>query len=204
MPASGFRLGDHTFLAPGEDAPLSRLRKSKGRGPIAGAAAPGWLGGCIAAGVDADGPAQGLLDGEFCGHREPTFTVFDLELDGTREIELAVEQDEDEEAADKEEGGRVLRVLGRGAGSGAAWTVLFDRAWIDWEREDGPAGCPGERVLVPAAEVKSAVDGERQRVAVGLEYPCDAGSAAEVSWMTVLFTPVGEDEVFVVLDEEMA
>ncbi|MBC7835064.1 MAG: hypothetical protein H7Y88_08175 [Phycisphaerales bacterium] len=210
---TGFRLGNHTFITPVENGDPDRVSQED-RAPIEKAPPPGWLTGCVAK-VDADdGPSMSLVSGDFCGHGEPTYTVFDIELDGSREVELVVHgeggdsDDEDDDDGDDEadgDPGAVLLVLARRARSKGPWTVLYDAAWLDGT---GIAACPKVPELVAAEEVDfESEEDERYHVAIGLEYPCDATSAEDVSWLTIVMTPVageGQGEIYSVADMEMA
>jgi hypothetical protein len=75
------------------------------------------------------------MSAEWAGHGEPTYTVFDIEIDGSRELEIAVESDDEslhdevEEADEEDEGPMIRRVPARAPGSDGPWTVIHDVAW---------------------------------------------------------------------------
>lgn len=212
MAQTAFRLGDHQFISPEEDAPLSRLDQ-KDRKPIRGATPPSHLAGLV---VEArgDGPSASLMNGEWTGHGEPTFTVFDVEIEGSHNVEMAVETDEEideEEMEEDDEGPMIRRVLVRGAGSDGPWTVIHDVTWgVDEEGGQTFPWCPPEPVIDDDEEIEPVTteDGEPEtfRVSIGLEYPPDAQSVGDVSWVTVVAVGVEgeEEEVFCVMSEEMA
>ncbi len=180
----GFVFGNHQFLAPGERAPPRRPGRAA---PIAGAPAPACFAGMVRPAGAASPAAGALLRGDFCGHGEPTYTVFDVVLDGHDVVDVCVEHDDESE---------VRLVLCR-AGPTHPWRVLFDAAWVEQGEgliglEAGPAGA--EQV----ARITSHT--ERGHAAVGLEYPHDAGSAEEVSWLTIHVRDPGGDETFTMVD----
>jgi hypothetical protein len=212
MGHAAFTLGDHQFISPEENAPLSRLDQAN-RKPIRGATPPAHLAG-VAVEARGDGPSSSLMNGEFCGHGEPTFTVFDVEIDGSRDIELAVETDEEideEEMEEDDEGPMIRRVLARRAGSDGPWTVLHDVTWgMDEEAGRTFPWCPPEPEMDDDDDIQpvETEEGEAEtfRVSIGLEYPPDAQSTGDVSWVAIVAVgteQVGE-EVFCVVSEEMA
>jgi hypothetical protein len=212
MAQTAFRLGDHQFITPEENAPISRLDQED-RKPIRGAAAPSHLAG-VAVEARGDGPSAALMNGEWAGHGEPTFTVFDVEIDGSRELELAVETDEeiDEEEMDEDdEGPMIRRVLARRAGSGGPWTVLHDVTWgLDEQVGRSFPWCPEGLETDDDDEIQPVTteDGEPEtfKVSIGLEYPPDAQSVGDVSWVAVVAVGAAgeEEEVFCLMSEEMA
>lgn len=201
MPTAPFRLGNHQFISPEENAPLSRL-DVEDRSPIAGAPAPAHLASCVRE-PDPEGPAAVLFEGGWCGHGEPTFTVFDIALSGEDELEVAIEtfddMEEDEAAEEDEEGPPVRRVLVRPYGSDAAWTVLHDILWgLDEELGRVYPWCPESVIEDDDADIEPVCldDGtpERFRVSIGLEYPPDAQSVGDISWVTIVATGESEPE----------
>ena len=212
MAQATFRLGDHQFISPEETARISRLDQED-RKPIRGAAAPSHLAGVV---VEArgDGPSASLMNGEWAGHGEPTFTVFDVEIDGSRDVELAVETDEeiDEEEMDEDdEGPMIRRVLARAVGSDGPWTVLHDVSWgMDEEVGRTFPWCPPQAEMDDSDEIEPVTteegDVETFRVSIGLEYPPDAQSVGDVSWVAIVAVGTEDDgeEVFCVVSEEMA
>ncbi len=183
----GFRLGNHEFLEPGgPPAPLSRLTQQP-RFPIADAPPPKFA-APFCAPADPNGPAALLASGEFCGHGEPTFTVFDLALDGQRQLELAVPYEQD----------AAPTLQARPAGSRAPWRTLLNLAEIfDY--------CRGQQC---SAAPQSIADEEGHilpvRAAIGFEYPCEATSAEDVSWIAVAVEYGDEREKMIMFSEETA
>lgn len=215
MATAAFRLGDHQFISPEENAPQSRLEQ-KNRRPIRGATPPSHLMG-VAVEARGDGPSAALMNGEFCGHGEPTFTVFDIEIDGSRELEIAIETDDelmlDEEDEDGEEGeAPIRRLLARSPGSDGPWTVIHDATWgVDDEGMRTFPWCPPRVEVDSDGEIEPVMtdDGEPHlaRLSIGLEYPPDAQSAGDVSWVVVMGMPIDVKDaegVFCLVDEEMA
>lgn len=182
-----FRLGDHEFYDPREAAPLDRLSQTS-RKPIAGAAPPLFL-TPFAVPAQADGPAALLLGGEFCGHGEPTFTVFDLAVDGQREVNLALPFDDVDEPT----------ALVRGAGQHGPWRKLFalHELFPDCCSHDG-TGRPPQPITDDAGSPSVL------RVAIGCEYPCDATSVDLISWVALAVEFVTDREHAVVFSRETA
>lgn len=185
-----FRLGDHEFIEPGTPAPIERLAVQNRR-PIRGAIPPTWLRG-IAVDADPAGPSRFLVDGMFCGHGDPTFAMFDLVIDGARELEVAVVEEN-----------RMRRVLARPPGRDV-WTVLQDLRWFP---------CESGEALHPDAPITAAEQGAapfamadgspaRIRVSIGIEYPADCASENDVSWVAFATEPVGNLKGGIFLDEE--
>lgn len=197
----GFKLGDHQFLEPGAAAPISRIFQ-KSRRPIRGAAPPRYLTGCVrevnpAAAI---GAAVCLVQGEFCGHGEPTYSVFDVVIDGKDVLEFCLREER------RPKGPALVQVLVRPAGPNGNWTVIHHGGWFAYHVPG--ATLPLSATEVPASEGTPAVgrDGRntRFRVAIGFEYPADCGSADEVSWVAVAVRDAGGPTGEVVLDEELA
>lgn len=188
-----FRMGEHEFLMPGEPASIERMFV-KDRQPLRGAVAPAWLRG-VATDFDPSGPAQNIVDGSFCGHGEPTYGVFDIAIDGQRELELAiVEQDESR------------RVLVRRPGSGGVWTVLHDSAWF--ADQGGAPAHPQGRTDVSIPDATPFTDEDEQparfRIAVGYEYPVECQSESDVSWVTFAAENARDGQSGIFHDEELA
>lgn len=188
---SGFRMGEHQFYAPGEPAPLDRGDAVNKR-PIRGAIPPVWL-KRIADEADPSGPGRFLADGEFCGHGEPTFGVFDVVLDGQSELELAFLESESR-----------MRVLARPARACGTWTLLHDSNWFEYSggQPNLPSGrCVGDH---PAAAPFQTTSGEtaRFKVAVGFEYPCECTSESDVSWIAVAVDCVNDAQAGVCFSAE--
>lgn len=212
MASPRFRLGNHEFISPDEDAPASRLDEDDRR-PIAGAQPPTHLGGCVRE-ADGSGPSAFLSDGEWCGHGEPTFTVFDVVLDGTDELEVAVETfDSMDEEDEGDEGPPVRRVLVRPSGSHGEWTVIHDATWgLDDDLNRVFPWTPDDRVTDDDPDIQPVLTEDDQpekfRVSIGLEYPPDAQSAGDISWVTIIASGLAadddEDDVFCLVSEEMA
>ncbi len=167
---TGFQLGNHVFLPQGAPAPLSRLALAQ-RSPISGAKPPACLERVAQSG--GPGPTELLRNGEFCGHGEPTYSVFDLIIEGDRELEVSIIPAED---------GGTERFLARPAKRRGDWVVVYSRAWCSEGR------LTGEVQTVPADAAEHAIDPSghsRFRIAIGLEYPPDCASADDVTWIAV-------------------
>jgi hypothetical protein len=194
MPTRGFTLGDHTFLHPSQPGPMSRLSAKKRQ--ILGAPPPTILDG-IAREATAKSPAaKALFKGEFCGHGEPTMTIFDIVIDGVSELEISGVMDEDD--PDNEQ--NLPLVVVRKPGD-KKWTVLFRREW-----EERGAGLEGVKRTPLSPSDASDVNEEigLGQVSVGFEYPCDAESKDGVSWMTVDVLFKGEKSPTCIVNAELA
>jgi hypothetical protein len=114
-----------------------------------------------------------LRDGKFCGHGEPTYSVFDVVHDGERELQISISATEDK---------GTVRFLIRPAHQEKDWVVLFSRSWSDEARV--PKGIE----VVRAGESQPSVHpngSSRFHVAVGLEYPPDCASENEITWIAI-------------------
>ncbi len=182
-----FRLGDHEFLEPGgPPAPLDR-HLQRPRKPIVGAVAPSFV-ERLAVPPLPDGPAALLLDGSYCGHGEPTFTVFDLAIEGSREVELAVPFEDPDEPS----------VRLRPAGSDGPWqTLLALHELFEYCTYDG-SGNPPQPITDQSGHILPV------RVAIGFEYPVEAISAEDVSWVAIAIEYGAEREQAIVLSMETA
>ncbi len=175
MSKAGFKFGDHTFLDPAETGPMSRFSAKKRQ--ILGAPCPSYLDGIVREATKNSPAAKDLFEGKFCGHDEPTMTIFDIVIDGKDQIDITGFADEE-----TEEGGNLMVFLARASGSKGDWRVLFRREW-----EENQATLEGiEPEFLSDEEVAELEpDIVTVRVAVGFEYPCDAQSRDEVSWITI-------------------
>lgn len=189
----GFVLGDHQFQDPSEPGDLDRLDAPKRQ--IRGAPPPTYLDGIARESGPGSPAAQALLEGEFCGHGEPTMTVFDIVIDGDEELEIGLVP-----AEDQEETGANPDVLAVRR-PGGEWIALFRSAW---EMElQGLAGV-GRTPLTPEELEGMHPEIARGRASIGFEYPCDATSRDEVSWLTIDLLMEGEDEPVCIVNAEMA
>ena len=175
-----FTLGSYTFGANQTPAP----------GPIADAPPPTHLRGCVTASTSDSGTV--LRSGAFCGHGEATFTVFDISVHGTIDLEVAAwigdSQTEDPQC-----------VLARIPANGDRWLVIFDQAW---QGDDGILRLPETPVWIDVQKDDERVAEEnicRARLSVGFEYPSDARNINDVSWLAIDAWPEGNDESPVVL-----
>ncbi len=183
---AGFRLGDHQFVEPPASGPLSRLWQQQRR-PIQGAPPPAFLTGFVEPPLG-DGPSAELEDGGFCGHGEPTYTVFDLVLDGQRELNIALPIEDADEPT----------LLVRVAGSEEPWRKVFSL------HEAFPY-CgyrAGGQAPQPLVDEQGAI--VSARAAVGCEYPCDAEKVDDVSWVAVAIEYGPQRERAVVFSRETA
>lgn len=188
----GFVLGDHQFQDPSEPGDLDRLDEPKRQ--ILGAAPPTYLEG-IAREATADSPAaQALFEGEFCGHGEPTMTVFDIVIDGSETLEIGLVP-----SADQEETGSNPDVLAVRK-PGGEWIALFRGEWeLAQQGLEGVARTP----LTPEELEGMHPEIATGRVSIGFEYPCDATSRDEVSWLTIDLLMEGEEDPVCLVNAEL-
>lgn len=175
MSQAGFRLGDHTFLAPGEAGSLDRCEEPKRQ--ILGAQPPTYLDGLVRESTVSSAAAKVLRKGDFCGHGEPTMTIFDLVIDGSTEVEVCVIMDKE-----VEEGANFPVVVARNPATNSPWFVIFKREWE--ERQETLVGVCKE--VLDEGQV-GRLDEERivGSVSVGFEYPCDADDRDCVTWLAI-------------------
>ncbi|MFM9996277.1 MAG: hypothetical protein ACKVU4_10805 [Phycisphaerales bacterium] len=137
--------------------------------------------------------AKALFKGEFCGHGEPTMTIFDVVIDGAEELDVSV-------IPNPEDTGRnVIALVARKPGG--PWVTLYKREW-----EEAQSTLEGVRPapLTKAELAAVSSDVERARVAIGFEYPCDATSRDCVSWMTIDLLFATKKKPMCLVDSEMA
>jgi hypothetical protein len=188
----GFVLGDHTFLDPIENAPFSRLRAPKRQ--ILGAPPPTYLDGIALQATPASPAAKALFTGQFCGHGEPTMTIFDIVIDGAETLEVGAIADPDDPA-----GKRNLPVL-VARKPGSQWRILFRREW-----EEAQATLEGVEVApLSPAELASVGSYGNGRAAIGFEYPADATSRDVVSWVAIDVLFDGNSDPGCVVNAELA
>ncbi|MFG0242771.1 MAG: hypothetical protein ACF8R9_08310 [Phycisphaerales bacterium JB054] len=188
MSEAGFVLGDHRFLHPSVQGPLSRMYDPKRQ--IKGAPPPTYLEGrAVEAGPDSL-VASALLEGRFCGHNEPTMTVFEVVIDGHADLEIG--------AVLGDEGLAILAVRAPGSDE---WFAVYRDSWAEEQQT-----LEGVDTPPMSAEEIAQIDPDiaRGRVAIGFEYPCDATSRDCVSWMTIDALIEGQDEPGCVVNAELA
>lgn len=189
----GFVLGDHQFLHPSQSGPISRFKAPKRQ--ITGALPPTYLDGLVRESTQASPAATALFKGKFCGHDEPTMTIFDVVIDGVESLEVGAISDEEVE----EFGGNLVLVAVRKPGG--PWLALFRREWE--EAQAGLAEFQSAKVDdAQAAEISEDI--LKGRVSIGFEYPCDAGSRDEISWLTIDVLLEGKKKPMCVVNAEMA
>lgn len=187
----GFVLGDHTFLDPSENAPFSRLRAPKRQ--ILGAPPPSYLDGIARQATPASPAARALLTGQFCGHGEPTMTIFDIVIQGVETLEIGAIPDPDAPAA-----GRNLPLL-VARKPGSRWRILFRGDW-----EEARATLENVNIALSPAELASIGSFGNGRAAVGFEYPPDATSRDTVAWLAVDVLLDGQADPACVVNAELA
>lgn len=192
-PTQGFVLGDHEFLHPSVNGPLSRLEAPKRQ--IRGAKPPTYLDGLVRESTPASKAAKALFKGEFCGHGEPTMTIFDIVIDGAEVLEVGGVSD-----SEVEEDGRNFVMLAVRK-PGGPWLALFRRAW-----EDAQATLADfTTAKVEPDEVGFISDDVlKGHVSIGFEYPCDADSRDAVTWLTIDVLEEGERKPVCVVDAALA
>lgn len=206
-----FRIGDHEFLELGVPAPLSRTSK-RNRKPIANAEPPPFLAGCVREPATTDA-AKVLVHGTFCGHGEPTYTVFDIVIDGQERLDVVtffVDDDEDEETdaeaedMDDEDSNAAI-VLARPVGTDGPWLVIFSHEWMD---EYGNLQAPDEphwHEFDDDEKEEVAETAQASTLAIGFEYPPDADSLNGFSWLAIDAWPDdNEDDPYVIVSIETA
>lgn len=175
-----FRLGNHEFMTGNEAAPLSRI-SAKNKKPIAGATPPPFLAGFVREPASTDA-AKVLKTGAFCGHGEPTFTVFDIIIDGEDHFDVITFFAED---ADDDEEANAEAVIARVRGSKGPWLVVYSSEWInDYGDLELPAE-PQFQTFKPEEDEEVMDAAEPSRLAIGFEYPPDADGINEISWLAI-------------------
>lgn len=201
MPGTGFILGDHQFYGPNDGAPPHAIGTKTKR--ITGAPPPTCLDGLVVESLGKTNPAKKLVKGKFCGHGEPTFTVFDVVIDGVDELEFgAIEYSPEEEASqviDEEAGPWVLAV--RIPGASGPWHVIFRR---EWEERSETLSHILRTELSRDEEARLLPEIMVGRASVGLEYPADANSRDEATWMTIVADLNGLPKGAHIVDAELA
>lgn len=199
----GFRIGNHEFLEPGAEAPLSRT-SAKRRSPISRAEPPPFLAGFTREPATSLA-SKVLVQGTFCGHGEPTYTVFDIVINGQDRLDVVTffagdEEDDDDPEA---EGQDAVLVLARPCGTKGDWLVVFSEEWRD---ESGDIHVPDEPELHAFDEEEEDEVAETAQAAllsIGFEYPPDADSLKEFSWLALDAWPDDhEDEPYVLVSTE--
>jgi hypothetical protein len=189
---SGFQLGDHQFQDPAVAQPLQRLSAAKRQ--IRGALPPMYLDGVARESTKRSPAAQMLLKGKFCGHGEPTMTVFDIVVDSEIELEVNVALDEM-----LSQGANPLVLVARRPKG--KWVVLFRREW-----EENQVTLEGVRHKpLSKAEQKRFMDQPMVgQVSIGFEYPSDATSRDCVSWLTIDVLERGKRKPVCAVNAELA
>jgi len=194
MANQGFVFGTHQFLHPSVNGPISRLHDPKRQ--IKGAPPPTYLDGLARESTDKSVAAAALHKGEFCGHGEPTMTIFDVVIDGDGDLEVDAIIDD----ACDENGANPLIVAARRQGQ-SDWHVLFERAW-----DERSMMLTDVRSRKLTSEEVEELGGEplHGKVAIGFEYPCDAQSRDDVTWLTIDVLEDGKRKPTCIVDAEMA
>lgn len=165
-----FQLGDHIFREDVNEDPLARFSAPKR--PIRGAVPPTYLDGLVVEATKKSPAAKALFKGEFCGHGEPTMTIFDVVIDGASEIELSA-------IADGKNGNYLVVAVRTKRGK---WFPIFRRTWE--ERASGLSGIK-RRPVTKSEDAILTKGASPARVSIGFEYPSDADSRDCVSWVTI-------------------
>lgn len=204
-----FTLGDHTFDDSGKAAPLSRTKR-KGKRPIAGAQPPPFLAGFVREPATSEA-SKVLVQGTFCGHGEPTFTVFDVVIGGHERLDVVTffesetneDKPEDEDEDGESEGEDAAAVLVRPCGETGPWLVIYSREWKNEYGDLYPPDAPEWHTFDADEEQDVAETAQPALVSIGFEYPPDADSINEFSWIAVDAWPDGnEGDPYVLVSDE--
>ncbi|MBX3362578.1 MAG: hypothetical protein KF912_05440 [Phycisphaeraceae bacterium] len=187
-----FTLGDHTFLDPGQTGSLSRF-KTKYRAPIANAPPPGFLAGYTRSPAASDA-SRILITGEFCGHGEPTFTVFDIVINGKDHLDIATYFSEDENEEEDDEPREAGIIIARARAAKGPWLVVFSEEWRDEHGDMHVPQTPELKTFDPEEESQVMEVAQPGFLSIGFEYPCDAGAIDEISWIAVDACPEGDED----------
>jgi hypothetical protein len=201
----GFVMGNHQFCEPADPTPDLGLDGSPKH--ILGAPPPTFLDGLVRESTKDSASAKELLTGAFCGHGEPTITVFDLIIDGTEELHIdgifadTLSQEDTDGDEDDDEGAAGAVSLLAVRKPGGTWHVIFRRDWA--AGQETLVGVQAE-TLTAAEAAKLSGQPLVGRLSIGFEYPCDADSRDAVTWMTIDILEKGKRETASVLDVELA
>jgi hypothetical protein len=142
--------------------------------------------------------ARDLREGAWCGHGEPTLTIFDVVIDGQDLLELSTIQDPKDKRGERNHPVVVVRPVG-----GKTWLPIFRREWE--ERQETLNGVTFKPLTAKeAASVREKEVPLRGRLSVGFEYPCDADSRDAVSWVEIHVVPEGRNECHCLASAELA
>jgi hypothetical protein len=191
---TGFVMGDHRFFDPSQSGPIERFDLPPRQ--ILGSPPPSFL-KHIAREATADNPAnKALRKGTWCGHGEPTFTAFDIVIDDHEELEISAiiseGEDEDQQIAD-------LIAVRK---PGGPWHALFRNVWV--ERQDMLLNTERDTCTAEESTRLNSTDVDVVRVAIGFEYPCDAQSADDATWMRLDLVLKGTKKPVTFVDTELA
>ncbi len=201
--SKGFRIGDHEFLEVGENAPLSRVN-AKNRKPIARAEPPPFLTGFTREPASTLA-SKVLVQGTFCGHGEPTYTVFDIVINGHDRLDVVTffagdEEDDDDPEA---EGQDAVLVLARPCGVKGDWLVVFSEEWRDESGDIHVPDAPELHAFDDEEEEEVSETAQPALLSIGFEYPPDADSLNEFSWLALDAWPDDhDDEPYVLVSTE--
>lgn len=186
MSTQQFKLGNHVF-GTGSKPP---------KGPLVGALSPSFIAAYTK--VATGSASKELTKGKFCGHGEPTFTVFDIAINGSTELEVAAWMGTSE--TDDPE-----LLLARVPGVGTRWLTLFNQKWF---APTGNLNLPSTPEWIDIKPGDERIDPEGlviASLAIGFEYPSDAQNENDISWMTIDGWPQGhKGKPIVLVDVEVA
>jgi hypothetical protein len=145
---------------------------------------------------DVNGPAQFLLDGEWCGHGEPLFTVYDVRNEGASVFTIHLPATRE----GKELAPPAVRLASL---DGAAAFLVYDP-------RKHPANLFGlEKYAKLEPRFTEPIScqqcqGKLFRVAIGFEIPSDSSSPNDTSWFALAAICVGCGAAGIVFDDETA
>lgn len=190
----GFEFGNHVFLHPSVNGPLDRDRQPKKQ--ILGAPPPTVLDGLVRDATKSSPAAKSLLKGKFCGHGEPTMLVLDVVIDDSPDVFIGGL------TGKNADGQPVIEALAvRGVKDGSAWHIIFQPTWAEAQATllnvKPMKLAPRHVAMFEASKVQASI-------AIGLEYPCDATSRDDVTWMTIDMLGRKDKSPICMVDTEMA
>lgn len=123
-----------------------------------------------------NGPAALLQDGAFCGHGEPRFGIWDIELSGARVLLVELPQPGDDDGALP-----VVRVAS--ALRPIDFVLAYDGRCVASIQDEGASN---ERAATPTQPLACSACGARTfAVSVGFEIPGDSTSPEDTSWFAL-------------------
>lgn len=139
-----------------------------------------------------------LKNGQFCGHGESAFSVFDIAIEKSTDLQVAIFK-----GKSKTQDPQLL--LARLPNKGTRWLTIFNQKWFAPTGEINLPAAPQWLDIPPGDPRINPKNIHLAQLSIGFEFPIDSQDPSDISWLTVDAWPSGhKGKPVVLVDVETA